>query len=180
MTTVEPIRDIKVLQRIKEFLFEKNYRDYALFCLGINSGLRVSDILNLNVEDVRNKDFIIISEQKTGKFKRFPINKNLKMILEKITNNRKPNEPLFLSKNKNRLNRIRVYEVIKEACSCAALDANIGTHTMRKTFGYHHYKQFKDVALLQKILNHSSSNTTLRYIGIEQDEIDFSYMNFML
>ena len=54
------------------------------------------------------------------------------------------------------------------------------THTMRKTFGYHHYKQFNDVALLQKILNHSSPSITLRYISIYQEEIDSSYNSFEL
>ena len=56
----------------------------------------------------------------------------------------------------------------------------IGTHSLRKTFGYHHYKQFDNIELLQKIFNHSYSAITLRYIGIEQDIIDESYMNFYL
>lgn len=56
----------------------------------------------------------------------------------------------------------------------------IGTHTMRKTFGYWHYQQYKDVAILQEIFNHSSPSVTLRYIGINQDNIDKSYMNFSL
>ena len=60
------------------------------------------------------------------------------------------------------------------------IDYKIGTHTLRKTFGYHHYKKFKDVALLQKIFNHSSPAITLRYIGIDQEEIDESYNNFIL
>ncbi|MBO8430908.1 site-specific integrase, partial [Spirochaetes bacterium] len=57
---------------------------------------------------------------------------------------------------------------------------NIGTHSMRKSFGYHHYKQFKDVAMLQMIFNHSSPQITLRYIGINQDQIDNSYRQFEL
>ncbi len=60
------------------------------------------------------------------------------------------------------------------------LNINVGTHTMRKTFGYHHYKQFNDVALLQKILNHSSPSITLRYISIYQEKIDSSYNSFEL
>ena len=55
---------------------------------------------------------------------------------------------------------------------------DIGTHTMRKSFGYHHYQQFKDVALLQAILNHSSPSITMDYIGVNQDNIDISYRNF--
>ena len=57
---------------------------------------------------------------------------------------------------------------------------NVGTHTMRKTFGYHHYQQFKDVAILQYILNHSSPSITLRYIGIEQDNIEATLQEFEL
>lgn len=60
------------------------------------------------------------------------------------------------------------------------MEEKIGTHTLRKTFGYHHYEKFKDVVMLQKIFNHSSTEITLRYIGIEQDEIDESYVNFVL
>lgn len=62
----------------------------------------------------------------------------------------------------------------------AGLNIVVGTHTMRKTFGYHHYKQNKDVAMLQMIFNHSNPRTTLRYIGIAQDEIEESYKNFIL
>ena len=66
------------------------------------------------------------------------------------------------------------------SCKEAGLQERVGTHTMRKTFGYHHYQKFKDVAMLQKIFNHSSPQITLRYIGIEQDQIDESYSNFIL
>ena len=69
---------------------------------------------------------------------------------------------------------------MNNACLQLGLKYNIGTHSLRKTFGYHHYKQFKDIVILQKIFNHSSSDITLRYIGIDQDKIDESYRNFIL
>jgi integrase len=94
--------------------------------------------------------------------------------------NKPDNSPLFESQKQHRLDRSQVYRVLNEACSATGVNANIGTHTMRKTFGYHHYKQFKDVAMLQMIFNHSSPNITLRYIGIDQDEIDESYNAFEL
>lgn len=56
----------------------------------------------------------------------------------------------------------------------------IGTHTLRKTFGYHFYQQYKDVAVLQQIFNHSSPAVTMRYIGITQDIIDEKVDNFTL
>lgn len=89
-------------------------------------------------------------------------------------------DALFKSKFQNRMDRFTAYRILKTACKAAGLNENIGTHTMRKTFGYHHYKKFKDVAMLQKIFNHSSPQITLKYIGIEQEQIYDSYMNFIL
>lgn len=71
------------------------------------------------------------------------------------------------------------YRIIVSAGERIGIE-NIGTHTMRKTFGYHHYQQYKDIALLQEIFNHSSPSITLRYIGINQDNIDLGYKNFSL
>lgn len=180
MGIVEPIRDRNILIEIETLLEKKNYRDYVLFCIGINSGLRISDILALNVGDVKNKNFIQITEKKTGKYKKFPINDKLKKILKFYTKSRDLNEPLFLTRFNNRLDRHRAYIIINNACNSKIKEQNIGTHTLRKTFGYHHYKKFKDIAMLQKIFNHSSSDVTLRYIGIEQEEIYMSYKNFCL
>lgn len=180
MTTVEPIRDLKNLRKLENYFAQKNKRDLLLFTVGTNCGLRISDIVALNVGDVKNKTHIQIIEKKTGKFKKFPINAKLKPMFEEYTKEKSSEEPLFTTIFNNRMNRFGAYYILKEACKSLNLSENIGTHTMRKTFGYHHYKQFKDVAMLQKIFNHSSPQITLRYIGIDQDEIDDSYNKFIL
>ncbi len=180
MATVEPIRNKKDIQKVEKILVKQGARELLLFVIGTNCGLRISDILNLNVSDVRNKSHIQITEKKTGKFKKFPINAKLKPLLEEFIKGRKNNEPLFLSHWGHRLDRVTAYYIIRNACEKAKLQEKIGTHSMRKSFGYHHYQQFKDVVILQKIFNHSSPQITLRYIGIEQDEIDYSYNNFIL
>lgn len=177
---VEPIRDKDKIRKVEDYLSQKGLRNKVLFCLGINSGLRVSDILSLNVEDVRKKTHIELCVRKTGKIKKFPINKKLEKLLKRYIRGKSDKAPLFESQKCNRLDRSQVYRFLNEACVAVGIDANIGTHTMRKTFGYHHYKQFKDVAMLQMIFNHSSPSITLRYIGIDQDEIDKSYKAFEL
>jgi len=179
MGTVEPIRDLGDLRKIENIL-SKNERDLLFFTIGTNCGLRISDILALNVVDVRGKNYIQITEKKTGKFKKFPINAKLKPMIEDFTNGRKLDEPLFMTKFKNRLGRVTAYYTIREAAELIKLEEKFGTHSMRKTFGYHHYKKYKDIAMLQKIFNHSSPVVTLRYIGIEQDQINESYTNFIL
>lgn len=180
MGTVEPIREIKDIRRIEKHLAKQCERNLLLFTLGINCGLRISDILSLNIEDVRNKNFIQVTEKKTGKFKKFPINAKLKPMFVKFTKGKANDEPLFKSRQGNRMERTAAYRIINKACKSIVIEGLIGTHTLRKTFGYHHYQKFKDVVILQKIFNHSTPEVTLRYIGIEQDEIYESYENFIL
>ena len=180
MNVVEPIRNKKDLRKIEAILRRQSLRDLLLFTVGTNCGLRISDILGLNVGDVRNKDYIDIVEKKTKKRKRFPINPKLKPMFEAFTEGRNKDEPLFLSVYGNRMERTQCYRIINDACKKAGVDYRVGTHTLRKTFGYHFYRRFKDVAILQKIFNHSAPAITMRYIGIDQDIIDDSYNNFIL
>ena len=180
MSTVEPIRNLNDLKRLEDVLARQNMRNLLFFTIGTNCGLRISDILALNVEDVKDKNYIQIVEQKTGKSKKFPINSKLKPMFEEYTKGLNLKDPLFKSTFNNRLDRFAAYHILKDACQKVGIEEKVGTHTLRKTFGYHHYRKYKDVALLQKIFNHSSPQITLRYIGIEQDQIDESYTNFIL
>lgn len=178
---VEPIRDKNDIQRIVEYFNNNDKRKYAvLFSLGVNSGLRVSDLLGFKVKDVLNQSSIKLREQKTGKYKLFPLKEELQKLLNDFCKNRNPNEWLFVGRHNLKLDRIIVYKTIVHACKELNIDANVGTHTMRKTFGYHHYKQFHDIALLQTIFNHYSPVVTKRYIGITQDEVNESYLNLNL
>ena len=180
MTTVEPIRNLEHLRKLEDYLAKTSKRDLLLFTIGTNCGLRISDIVALNVGDVRNKSHIRIVEKKTGKYKSFPINSKLKPMFEEYTKGKRSDEALFKTRFQNRMDRFTAYRIIRKSCKLAGLPEKVGTHTMRKTFGYHHYQKFKDVAILQKIFNHSSPQVTLRYIGIEQDQIDESYTDFVL
>ena len=186
MNLVEPIKDKLQVKALEEYLASYSKRNQLIFAIGVNTGLRVSDILGLNVSDVKNKIYVEIRERKTKKYKRFPLNDKLKRLIREYLKEREKNyavgggEPLFIGKKYHRLNRSQVYRFLNDACEELGLKINVGTHTMRKTFGYHHYKQNNDVALLQKILNHSSPSITLRYIGIDQETIDISYNNFEL
>lgn len=185
MNFVQPIRDPAKIEEIKNLLLHKSYRDYFMFVMGINTGLRVSDLLDLKVCDVRNQDYIILIEKKTAKTKkknktkRFLINNDLKAEIQAYTQGMADNDYLFPSQKGGHIKRIRAYEILNEVGAKAGV-GEIGTHTMRKTFGYHFYKKYKDVAMLQRIFGHSAPSVTLRYIGIEQDEIDEVLMDFNL
>ncbi len=186
MNFVQPIRDKNKLEEMKEELRKRGTRDFLLFYVGINTGLRVSDIVKLKYDDIRDnscnmKTHITIIEKKTGKLKKFPIYNGLYTELEKYTKNMSEGQYIFKSQqNSNRpITTVQAYRILKNTSLKIGLE-EIGTHTMRKTFGYWHYQQYHDIAILQTIFNHSSPSITLRYIGINQDEIDKSYEGFSL
>jgi integrase len=179
MKIVEPIRKKGDLVKVESIL-ALNKRDLLFFVMGTNSGLRISDILALKVKDVKNRSYVEIVEKKTKKRKRFPLNSKLKPLIADFTKGRKGEEPLFKTRFDNPLDRVQAYRIINQACKEVGIEQKVGTHTLRKSFGYHHYQQFKDVVILQKILNHSSPCVTMRYTGIEQDNIDKSYAKFVL
>ena len=179
MNVVQPIKKLEDIQKIKKYLVKKP-RDALLFSFGINTGLRISDILSLDVGDVKDRDYIEIREKKTNKYKKFPLNRFLKAEIEEFVKDKLPKQPLFYTQKHCRLDRAQAYRILNKAAQAVGVKERIGTHTLKKTFGYHHYKKYNDIVLLQKIFNHSSPSVTLRYIGIEQDTIDKSYMNFYL
>ena len=173
MNTVEPIRDINTVNDIADYLRSRSERDYIMFLFGIYSGLRISDILKLRVRDVRGKDKIIMREKKTRKERKFPLNKVLKKSLASYIEQKKDYEFLFRSRQgcNQPVSRQQAWKILREAGERFGL-YSVGTHTLRKTFGYHMYQQTHDIVAIQKILNHATQDYTLRYIGITQDTLD--------
>ncbi|MED3289242.1 site-specific integrase, partial [Bacillus thuringiensis] len=173
-------RNPEQIQQIKEYLKEKNARNYILFVMGINTGLRISDILKLKVGDLKGSH-ISMREMKTGKQKRIQITAALKRELRWFNENREDDEYLLKSRQgKNRpIGRSMAYKILSGAAAEFGLD-EIGTHTLRKTYGYHMYMQTKNIALLMEIFNHSSEKVTLRYIGVNQDAMDKAMTRFKI
>ncbi|MFC0416388.1 tyrosine-type recombinase/integrase [Cytobacillus solani] len=87
---------------------------------------------------------------------------------------------LFQSRRgQDRIHRVQAWKILNAAAQEVGI-SEIGTHTLRKTFGYHFYQKYKDVAVLQQIFNHSSPAVTMRYIGINQDIMDEAVDGFSL
>lgn len=181
MNIVQPLRTQFEIEEMKNQLLKINQRDYLLFIVGINTGLRIGDILKLKVSDIKDKSHIVITEQKTNKIKRFLINQYLKIEIDKFIKHLPLDDFLFKSRNgKNQpITRIQAYRILNNAATIIGID-EIGCHTTRKSFGYWHYQQFKDIAILQDIFNHSAPSITMRYIGINDDLKDKTIENFYL
>ena len=191
MNSVEPIRDIKTIKSIRSILKSQSIRNELLFIFRINVGLRISDILELKIGDLVKsnfktvKEYVIITEKKTGKTKKFYIGDIVKKVIEnyiKELSNLDMSNYVFQSrKGKNMpITRQRAYRILNNAAEMIGLveknengviiSGEIGTHTLRKTFGYHAYRNGSSLELLMDIFNHSSKSQTLRYIGITEEQ----------
>ncbi|WP_050608239.1 site-specific integrase [Clostridium niameyense] len=181
MNFVEPIRDTQKVRDIQEYLKRTDERNYILFITGVYTGLRISDILRLKVKDVKDKRFIYIREKKTSKQNIIEINKLLEKEYKWYCSNRELDEYLIKSREgvNKAISRVQAYKIIKTVGKDFGI-GNLGTHTLRKTFGYHYYKQTKDVATLMKMFNHSDPSITLKYIGIIQDQMNKARRDFKI
>lgn len=186
MQFVEPIRDKTKIEAMKRHLKGGNIRDYALFTLGINSGLRISDLLSLRTADVLNekgkvRDRLELREIKTGKVKDFPLGAKAKKALEEYLNRCSPGEWLFPSRiGQNPIGRRHAWTLLSRAAKAVGIAQRIGSHSLRKTFGYWAFQEGYDITRIQKLLNHSSPAITLAYIGITKDELDEVYLSLDL
>jgi len=194
MNYVEPIRDLKKLFKMKKLMKkEGKLKELVLFEIGIKTGLRISDILKLTWNDVysefgENPTFrqsIVITEKKTGKSKQFRLSDSVKESVNQLIGLDNPQKTTFIfisdsnsvTASKSAWTRQYVWQFLNDYGYRSGIKEKIGTHTMRKTFGYHAYKNGVDLSLLMRIFNHSSQTVTLRYIGITQDQIDDVYIN---
>jgi len=180
--TVEPIRDKAKIKQMYQLLKGKDEKYALLFKFGLNTGLRISDIIPLKVKDVMNanmqfQDYLILKEKKTGKVKKIKINDSLKKLIKEYVRNAglTYDNYLFPSKKGGYIGRIQAYRVLKE-CAEALGVQNFGTHSLRKTWGYWTYKiSLYNIGLIMDTFNHSSQSITLRYIGVNQDQKDELY-----
>jgi integrase len=180
--TVDPIRSEKNIKKVKRLL-KDNTRDLLLFTIGINNGLRISDLLKLKVGDVRDikpGQTLKVKETKTGKMNILMINKSVHKVLKQYLEEVKPSDEdyLFQSRNGNNksLTRETVHKMIKEWTK--SLKGNYGTHTLRKTFGYiQRTKYGVSFEVLCKRYGHSSPAITMRYLGIDDREVKGILLN---
>ena len=152
MNFVEPIRDRKKIAQIKNQLRgQRRYRDLLLFVVGINTALRISDLLELRVEHFlydhqRIKRHFWIKEQKRGKRQEVVVNESVQKAFEEyltaypdITGDH-DHFIFFNTKTNNLMQPIRrgqAWKVITTTCQQVGLRGNFGTHSLRKTWGYH-------------------------------------------
>lgn len=180
--TVEPIRDKAKIKQMYNYLYGKNPKYGLLFRFGLNTGLRISDILPIKVCNVFNtnwsfKEHLILKEKKTGKEKKIKINNTLRKSIQSYIKNEglSLDSYLFYSQKGTHIGRVQAYRVLSDAADVICVE-NFGTHSLRKTWGYWTYKASRyNIGLIMDTFNHSSMSITLRYIGVNQDQKDELY-----
>lgn len=196
MKEVFPIVDRRKIEAVKRLMVaDKDYRDLFLFSLGINSGLRISDILALRwgtfLDDqgrlLKVLSKVSVVEGKTKKVKVFVLNSAiwsaLRSYFESLGRDVLREGWVFVSRRRlesRPITRIQAWRLLNRYAQLVGIDVSIGTHTLRKTFGYHLYKSGVAVEYIQKMLNHSTPGVTLRYIGITQEKMDEIYVELNL
>ncbi len=173
---VEPIREKEIIKQCIIYLKNKNPRNAILFMIGIYTGLRIGDILRLKVKDVYNKNYIYIKQEKTRKYVDIPINSELKKALKEFCKDKDKNTYLIESReldkygNKKAISKDQAYKILNSMAEELHLD-RIGTHSLRKTAGYHlYYSSGKDIVTVMRILGHQHESMTLKYIGVTSED----------
>lgn len=192
MQTTQPIKDRKDIRKLKQYYLDRQQiRNYALVTLGMNTSLRIGDLLHLTWEDVydfHNRDYcrhIKVLEQKTGKHTLIALNKEVIRALKQLKKSLAPvsaSDYLFKSREgKNRpISRTQAFRIIKQAADELHIEGIISCHSLRKTFGYHAWKKGIPPAVIMTIYNHSSLDVTKRYLSIDQDDKDKVFLEINL
>ena len=180
---VEPIKNPKDIETIKKLLY-KNLRNYTLFVLGINTNLRASDLCNITVGQVKGlnpMDEIELKEKKTDKIRRITLNKACTDAIQRLLASRpyQDEQPLFLSqRGYNSLKPNSINKLVKQWCKAINLKGNYGSHSLRKTWGYHQRVKYNvGIPELMVCFNHSTQKQTLDYLCIQPEEIKSVYTN---
>lgn len=179
--SVEPIKELKDIKSIKQMLSDR-HRDLCLFTMGINTNLRASDLLRIKAGQVRHLkvgDDLVLKEQKTGKRRRITLNKAVVTSIQSLLASKQyADEDALFKGQRGTLTVSSVNRLVKSWCRAINLKGNYGSHTLRKTFGYHQRVTF-GVGLpeLMVAFNHSSQKQTLDYLCVQADEVRDLYLN---
>jgi len=179
---VEPIKTLKDIKSIKKLLAD-NPRDLALFVVGINTNLRAGDLLGIRagmVRGLRPMDEIELREGKTGKLRRISLNGSAIEAVQGLLASQayQDKDFLFRSQRGEVLTVPSLHRLVKGWCSTINLRGNFGSHTLRKTWGYHQRVTFgMGLPELMVCFNHSSQRQTLDYLCIQPEEVRSVYAN---
>ena len=191
MNQVEAVKTQKQREQIEAHLQEAGQIYFDIWKTGVNLALRIGDLLSLTMADVKKLDaaepMLQLVEEKTGKQRQIRVNRSALTVMQRRLKENPKHRYLFQSESvklhrrpAQALNRRSVARVFEKVGQKIAPRVQLGTHSMRKTRGYAMHKAGRSIEEICKVLNQSSPAVTMRYIGIDQRDIDQSYVEFEL
>jgi site-specific recombinase XerD len=164
--------------------YEIKTRNYFLVFLGINIGLRISDLLTITAGQIK-RGYIQLREKKTRKLQQIYANEAvLKKIRTEFIEKFQMDDDTYLFKSRNGYNKAITRQnsdlIVKDIADALGWNFPVGTHSLRKTFGRQFYEETNDAVTLQKMFNHRDQRTTMIYIGIIQEEVNEARQGFSL
>lgn len=165
MRTNLPIKNIEEIELIKDLFRKKNQiSELLMFLLSINTGIGLVKLLNLKVEDVKNKYYLSPNRGKV-----VPLNQEILDLIKQVIDKRNISEYLFLNSRGDKVSRNSVFYIFKEICTELGLSNQYSVISWRKTFAYHHYKQYKDLAYLMWLFNQTTVSVALKFIDVNEN-----------
>lgn len=189
MAATEPIRNKKQLKALGEYFLQRGQlRNYVMVVMGAHTVLRISDLLQLKWSDVYDEErgefypHVTVWEKKTGKTRTIALHKQIIHALRLYLPYRR-GDFIFVSNRRDgrAISRIQAWRIIHAAVTAVGVMGKIACHSLRKTWGYHACRDGKvPPVVIMNVYNHSNFATTLRYLGIEQDDLDDAYLGLDL
>lgn len=185
MNVVSPIRNKEMVSRVKSCAWKMGVKPGLYVELGLNTGLRCGDLIQLTVGEVRDRGCVIRREQKTGKQTEIKLHPAVRSSVSRAFPDAPGDTLIFQSDHPwatpgTPISRATAYRWVNDACRDAGMTEPAGTHTLRKTFGYWFYIKHRDIVALMNHFNHTSEAITLRYIGYTQDKLNKLTEEFLL
>lgn len=165
MNVISPIKSIEEINLIKDlYLRKKQISELLMFTLAINTGIDLSALLNLKIEDVKNKFYLLVAPQKS-----IPIDDETRRLIAEFIVGKLNSDFLFKNKKGKKVDRTTVFYSFKNICSELGLSEKYSVASWRKTFAYHYYMKYKDLSYLQWLFNQGTVKQTLNFIGVDEN-----------
>ncbi len=165
MNVISPIKSIEEINLIKDLYKKKQQTpELAMFTLAINTGIDLSELLNLKVEDVKNKFYLQIEPEKS-----IPLDEDVRKLIANLSTGKKNSDLLFSNKKGKKVDRTTAFYSFKNICSELGLSEKYSVASWRKTFAYHYYKKYKDLSFLMWLFNQRSTEQALNFIEEKED-----------
>lgn len=158
-----PIKSINDIERIKKKYREKElYQDLLMFLLVINTGMKMANVFEMKVSQLRDKMYIPIAKGIT-----LLLTKEINELINIVTKDKEPTDLVFARRLKEKTSRYYYYVNFKNICTELGIN-NTSVDSWRRTFGFHYFQKYHDLFFLQWYFNQNTAEQVMDYIDVRE------------